>query len=92
MGKRRKWFFSEEEYLSIKNSITVPAVIRNSMAVKFLRTWGSTQTKILKLVELATTDEEVLERVKTAIKLIEGYEKALKLDRVVKELRKALKL
>ena len=90
--RKKKWFFSEAEYKEMKNSITVPAVVRNSMAVKFLREWGSTQSKLLKLVELATVDTEVRERVETAIKLIEGYEKVLKLDKVVKELRKALKL
>jgi len=92
MSKRKKWFFSEEEYQAMKNAVSVPATVRNSLAVRFLRTWGATQTKLMRLIELATQDEDVLTRVKTSLELVKGYEKTLKLDKIVKDLRKALKL
>jgi len=89
MSKRKKWFFSMEEYEQMKNSVTVPATVRNSLAVKFLRAW---QPKLEELIKLANSDDAVLERVSQAINLISGYEDALKLTKVVKTLRKALKL
>jgi len=92
MSKRKKWFMSEEEYKEIKNSVSVPAVIRNSMAVKFLRVWSETQTKLEKLIKLASSDNEVKERIESALKLVEGYERPLKLEAVTKKLKKELGL